>query len=543
MLGVRCGRLSRAVLLRSETQVIKIVDKSPDSLREKTSLGHTPMHLAANWPAGVSILLNAGANNLMNEPDNVGLLPVAYASYSDCVASVQLLVGADCAFYHEDLLPDCYSDVFRHPITWSSEEIAKFMLQALADRRRRLAGIASQELPYTVKKRIDILPAKVIDAGAALVYKLLKQNHVRLPPSLVVPSTWQTIYHLLHSSVFEENPESLTYWADLFYNAGFHDFTGYDESRRNLLMENRYMSVFWHFRDLPRYMDLYLWYLRKGIRLGHKIFRKTDEGDWIPHTPGAFYVGSFIVTILSGPWIDLSSIMKMQLRSLLTKVVDERTSDSCKCACSIQGCHALTSMLKERRRIQRVLIRLADEEYEHDQFLYQFPIFLASLLNITNDGWSFFPAEILRFLTFERLEMTHTCCFYHKEKGCNGYFDVFDDNDRVEIQEEESADLIQLEALMSEFRHVYTKLGAPLPEFLQGYWTTRMDKVMSGKEAINEEEASRIRELGVTWEPREQRCATPDFITRPSYDARYVTVDENVISRPPVERQKRRHSF
>lgn len=210
--------------------------------------------------------------------------------------------------------------------------------------------------------------------------------------------------------------------------------------------------------------------------------------------------------------------------------------------------------------------------FEPDKFLYEFPILLASLLDITtNDGWSFFPAKILRFLTFERLEMTHTCCEhqfdYQRYRSTNNYFSVFDENDRVEIQEEESADLKELEKLMLEFQHAYTDLGIPLPEFLQGYWTTRMDEVMSSKEAISEDEVGQIRELGVTWEPREQRCATPGFITslpedaedvmvdenvvssppcsikRLPDDAGDVMVDENVVSRPPVEGRKRRHSF
>ena len=537
MLGLRCGRLSRAILLRSETQVTEIIDKHPDSLRERTSMGHTPMHLAASWPAGVSILLNAGTNNLVNETNNGGLLPIAYATNSNCLASVQLLVGADCAFYCEDFL-DEHSYV-THPlwdlISRSSDEVAKFILQALVDRRRRLAGIASQELPCAVKKRIDILPDKVIDASAALVYSLLKQNHVQLPASLAVPRGWRTIYHSLHSSLIGSRCLSLTYWADLFYNAGFHDFTGYDEFGRNVLMDIFHTSTL--YGKAPEYLDLYLWYLRKGVRLGHKNFRMTDEGDWISHTPGAFYVGLFIVDTLSrSPWMVTDFTVKTQLRSLLTKVVAERTSDDCKCACSINGCDALTSMLKERRRLQTASYR------EPNQFLYQFPISLANLLNITNDGWTFFPAEILRFLTFERLEMTHTCCVYHPGPWCHDYFSVFDDNNRVEIQEEESADLEQLESLMLEFRRAYTDLGASLPDFLQGYWTTRMDQVMS-EEAIREDEASRIRELGVTWVPRKQRCATPEFLNRPSDNAGDVIVDENVILRPSGEGLKRRHSF
>lgn len=543
MLGMRCGRLSRAVLLRSETQVIQIMEKFPDCLREKNVSGHTPMHLAASWPAGVSILLNAGANNLVNEPDSVGFLPIAYASYSECLAAVELLVGADSALDLDKkavaispLLMRYSVDLLLYALCSNAEEVAKYIVQALADRRRRLASIASQELPCAVKKSIGISPDKVIDASAALVYKLLKQTHIRLPPSLFVPSQWQTIYHYLFKCVVikeTDNSQSLTYWADIFYNAGFHDFVERDGSGQNLLMVTRFDQQ----RPRTQYLDLYLWFLRKGLRLGQKYFGRTDEGDWIAHTPVAFYMGSFIVNMLSEPQADKDATVETKLRSLLAKVVDERTSDDCKCACSIHGCNALTSMLKERKR------RCQMFHYgKTDRVLYHLSVVLANLLDISNDGWSFFPAKILRFLTFERLEMTHTCC---SPQGIyeTCYFAVFDDNDRIEIQEEESAGLDELEKLMLEFQHAYTNLGVPLPEFLEGYWTTRMDEAMSGGEAISADEASQIREWGVTWEPREQHCATPCSLIPSPPKVEDVIFDENMISRTSTEGPKRRHSF
>lgn len=490
-------------------------------------MGHTPMHLAAAWPAGVSILLNAGAKDLVNQPDNVGFFPVAYASYSECLAAVQLLVGADSALYRDeeavtkDYFPSLYPvDLLWDAISQGSKEMAKCILQALIDRRRRLAEIASQELPNAVRQGFDLSLERVIDASAARVCKLLKQNHTPLPPGLLVPSGWQTIYHLLSRDTFPDNRpfESLTYFADLFYNAGFHDFIEDDERRRNPFMQD-----FFIFKS--QHLDLCLWFIRKGLTLEYKEFRKTDEGDWIPHTPGAFYIGKSLVGMLSKPEAHRDSTTEMQLRSLLTKVVGERTPDDCKCACSINGCHALTSMLKEWKRYQMFQKR--------DGNPYHFTILLINMLDIANDEWSFLPATILRFLTFERLELTHTCCVY--KRYWDDGFAVFDDGDRIEIQEEESADLNELETLMLEFQRAYTDLGVPLPEFLQRYWTTRMDEVMSGEEATSEDEASRIRELGVIWDPR----ATPRRSSMSS------TCEDGYQISPPSRTEtggKRRHS-
>jgi hypothetical protein len=381
-------------------------------------------------------------------------------------------------------------------------------------------------LPPAVRKRFDLSPDKDLDASAARVYNLLKENNILLPHSLLVPSGWQTIYHVLfQGDEYDINPlKSLTKWTDIFYDAGFHEFVGFDGSGENLLMVKFDMPI------LPRLtevVEFFSWLLRKGLRLGHKSFRGNDDGDYIPHTPAAFYVGRWIISMIGEPEVDWDSTMEMELRYLLTEVVDERTPDDCRCACSLDCCRAITAMLKE---IARVCSK------KPGRALYDYTIWLVNLLDIANDGWSFFSANIIRFLTFERLELTHTCCAW--QGRLNNYFAIFNDNDRIEIQEEESVDLNELVKLMLEFRHAYADLSVPLPEFLQGYWMTRMDEVMSGEEAMNEDEARRIRELGVTWEPREQHSTRPPFssISRPREDG-------DVIFPPRIENvRKRRNS-
>ena len=180
----------------------------------------------------------------------------------------------------------------------------------------------------------------------------------------------------------------------------------------------------------------------------------------------------------------------------MTQVVNETTSDDCKCACSLEGCCAITAMLKKISNCQHM-----------ERFL--FTTWLVNLLDIAKDGWNIVPANVVRILTFERLELTHTCCVWQGNQwfgdDTTRYFAAFDDGERAETQDEESENLNKLAVLMLEFEHAYIALGVPLPEFLKGYWRTRMDEVMSGEEAIDEDEVRRIRELGVTWEPLEQR--------------------------------------
>lgn len=533
--GLQCGRLTRAILLRSEAKVSQIVEELPDCLRERNSVGHTPMHLAASWPAGISILLDAGGENLVNEPDNAGFLPLAYASYSKCLAAVRLLLDADCTLYtHEPVILDDFdlleytSDVIWDALTWSSEEVAKCIIQALADRRRRLAAIAFQELPCGLREVLALSPGKVIDANAAHVYSLLKENNILLPHSLLVPSWWQTIYHVLFrqefwcSDTISKPIESPTKWADIFYNAGFHDFVEQDESRGNLLMMD--FELF-EVPCLAKVVNLILWFLRKGLSLELKMLRLNDDGKYIPHTPASLYVGRLIIHMLSKePEALKDPITRKELVSLLKKVITERASDDCECSCSLDGCYAITAMMKESVR----------RYSEWDSQVHEFITWLVNLLDIANDGWSFIPANIIRFLTFERLELTHTCCVW--QDGEPSYFAILDGDDRIEIQEEESADLSVLETLMEEFRHAFVYLGVPLTEFLQAYWMPRMEEVMGSPLAISEDEARQICELGVTWEPRKPRgILSPISSPREDGDMTLPRQTENL--------PKRQHSF
>lgn len=178
----------------------------------------------------------------------------------------------------------------------------------------------------------------------------------------------------------------------------------------------------------------------------------------------------------------------MTLRRVLTRITDVQTKDGCKCACSPNGCSVTTIMLKRILGIPRNVPR--------SEKLRRFAI------NCDID-----PLIVIRFLTFERMEMTHTCCVREKFHGTlrSVRFIKFDDKNRIDIQEEESEYIELLEELVTEFEQVFHSSGNTLQDFLEGYWASRMDEIMTADTSSEEEEIKRTRELGVTWEPCERK--------------------------------------
>lgn len=55
----------------------------------------------------------------------------------------------------------------------------------------------------------------------------------------------------------------------------------------------------------------------------------------------------------------------------------------------------------------------------------------------------------------------------------------------------------RLESLSAELTVKYFELGVPLPEFLNGYYRTRIEELRSENAEFDEEVAQKMREVGV----------------------------------------------
>ena len=111
----------------------------------------------------------------------------------------------------------------------------------------------------------------------------------------------------------------------------------------------------------------------------------------------------------------------------------------------------------------------------------QISMALAELIDTSSlPSSSFSPvSELLRCLTFEELELTHTCCTHFLDHI------VPRDNDDMadvrEIHDEERHLLDQLEELLREFDSKKRELGVSTAVFLERYWRPRMDEVLDEK--------------------------------------------------------------
>jgi hypothetical protein len=129
----------------------------------------------------------------------------------------------------------------------------------------------------------------------------------------------------------------------------------------------------------------------------------------------------------------------------------------------------------------------------------------------TDDAWKWLPMEIIRFVTFESLDIQHTCCFFdHYYVERNYYAKRFWSKGFVsrevqcikEVQEAYKVLIELLEKLMEEFNAKYAELRIPFLDFYNGYWKERMKEVIEELNVVNDEELRKMEELGVVLERR-----------------------------------------
>ena len=167
------------------------------------------------------------------------------------------------------------------------------------------------------------------------------------------------------------------------------------------------------------------------------------------------------------------------ISSLCTTLCSISKLDECWCGCSSTGCSPITMVFKgyiKFRFDKKGVITLVCWLVEN---------------HITAQASQRVFAEMIRFMTFDRLGIKHTCC----QTDWGFQIRLQDDEEMKEIREEESFRLQLLEDLVDEFETKYSESRESLMDFFKGYWEERMEQVQSELESMNEEE---IRKAGAT---------------------------------------------
>lgn len=439
------------------------------------------------------MLLQQGAGATINQRCRGGTLPVEHAIAFNCLASVKMMLDADSVL---DLPKDNHLP-FLNPlqlaIKESTDDIIECMIDVLVDRRCRLRDLAISTLsPHHVARLgISTTDMEILDGQAYDVVAALEQRNVNIPAVIKPPWHKRTVFHIIELTPTQY--ESL-------YARGFHDVDTFCSDGLTPLMCLESTLIM----SLKQFLQRVLWLISKGADLDR-------EPQYIFRAPGTTAIHSISSWIGASIWdtlvylkhkgilseklefdckiFDRLEALEEDCRLFIRQTFSRETYDGCLCACSAHGCAPATMMLKTPTNFNRGAeinptysigrLWLIESIYYH--MGAQFRV------------WPWLSREIIRVETFERLELTHTCC-----EGSS----VFDwvpyciDQDIEEIQEEEHFLIDRLDTLVTEFHEKYIELGVPIPEFLKGYWESRMEEI-ENEDVLDDEDIARIRDLGV----------------------------------------------
>lgn len=176
-------------------------------------------------------------------------------------------------------------------------------------------------------------------------------------------------------------------------------------------------------------------------------------------------------------------------KRVLVQILTDPIQDDCSCACSTGGCQPLITILKIFRQDTSPVGRMMKT---------QISMVLADLIESSSSSSPF--SALVRCLTFEELELTHTCCTHFldqilpRDNNSNSN-NSNNDDDVHEIHDEEQHLLAQLEDLLLEFEVAKRDLGGSTAAFLKGPWRARMDEVLH--ESPGEWDPARLWSVGV----------------------------------------------
>lgn len=508
-----CGPLSKAILSNNPDQVEHLVRNYPATLAERDLFGHTPLHLAADKPSCLRILVSAVDTRLLNETDRLdefGEYAVETALYLSglhcrergsgrmcrrcrCAECTVILLNADCALPVSRHLQDVLSS--------ASIRCKRRYIRHMKDRRERLKQLALDQLSSAEVEQLGLDSDRVLDCLAPRVIRLLSDRGVYIPKALTVISpTWRPVYQALSS------PQD----AELFFRAGFQDtdlwcnYTdlaefclfpceiGQDLSYLHWLAKHGAIS--YQLKSFESAMDIFIanyTYGKIGEELNFNISKKS--GDDLQLSPNLSPIAPSCIA-----WVtELNAV-----------ALPATFADGCDCKCSSEGCNPITSLLKGMLEYHGQIFfaerRVGDSAIAKDiplpTIIQHFILFLeyfGSDLEVRH------YTAALRYLTYTALEIPHSCCDPYFERSDECYQDVED----FEIEHPYEMEL--LEELLGDFeRQIITIYRDPchgvsdLVDFWKYTWTRRMREVLNGLEgdSLGYEERRKAEEIGVIWE-------------------------------------------
>ena len=481
--------------------------------------------MSVSWPEGLRYLLRAGAD--VDAKDYHGFTSIFYASSLCLQEPISILAGAHCELYK--ILPYEYlygNNHLRHvsllqhsilrlkdfhrfrldAVREEAEAIVDALISIVAERRRVLEDLVRSSLDSEVIEQIVWNDKNVLDCNASYAVWMLEEV-------MDVPACFQfltrdlgTVYHIGGLTMRH---------VQILWDAGFHDIDEVDGYGLTPLMRCIGQEGDFGLDDLRKYGDfweLVSWFIRKGADL-HRVSEYTFLRGKLQHPPALdarlvkgliksrgvssttamHYLASRLGCVIRDhtEWIHCEAqSLSSYARRIQGDVLSSSLPDSCSCACSIRGCIPYTVFIKT----YSPTMRKGHNQYQVlGKWLHKKTLLtsraLAKYLDVDQPSLAWLRKEILRSNTFDRLELRHTCCkleeYWSHAFGFESLLGVYEDEEIIEMQEEQSEQLGKLEDLLVEFETQYNQCECTFDEFLGDYWMKRMDEVMSEETPID----------------------------------------------------------
>lgn len=311
---------------------------------------------------------------------------------------------------------------------------------------------------------------------------------------------WTTPYHCL---------DVTTHIAYQLYAAGFGGLNKYNGRGRTPLMMRCRSSVhtaagvFDASQEFDKDLTLIRWYLEHGADL-HQSFGNTDSS--ASHLVAWNIAHAMHAALDHIETCDSNESMKFMLQGLsesatklFEKIITDTCCDACSCRCSLEGCRALTIFLKYFAFNPRARIALRAQNRT------TLVDVLEEAVPSKSPAWHQISKDVIRFLVFEELGLTHTCCLrgYRTTRWLSWHVHDIEKSDvrpvtgidAIGIFEEEQELHELLEDLIEKSMRAVENSNLSLSVFLKAYWPSLM--ITAQEKKLTPENLRAIHELGV----------------------------------------------
>ncbi|KAI8631711.1 hypothetical protein F5Y19DRAFT_473390 [Xylariaceae sp. FL1651] len=485
-----CGPLSLAAMNGNESVVRDLLIRQPQALKEVNQFGQNPLHLAIQHPLCVRLIGEACGQSILNGEDATGRTPLEAAVMSACAESVCALIELGCRI---DLNYTIGTDIY----------CLTELFKGMKDRRDELRSIALKSLPNAMLKTLRLHDGITLDHDALKIQELLQERGIKIPSRLQIVESWGS----QRSVYYYRLPIQL---YDKLWTLGFRDINTFSPDGELPLTFGLD-----HYLDQENQHARYEWLIEHGADYWTPFGERKDS----TASSDSVTPAHFLFAYIGQHW---NKCYQRQLYSrygamqrVAKKILEVHNTDTCSCQCSAHGCTPLKVFL------EFMMSGLRYKRFPAEELAREFVNFLQTIqLGFTKEDYT----RAIEYMTFEALDLTHTCCrFTLRDKTCDY---TFKEIEAVDLEQSTLLDLFN--ELVAEFEELAGKdqFGTPLvvcdPEtFWIHHWLPRMNGILDGLNGANlsEQEKAAATAIGVVWDT--QPTIAPAEVY-PEYTPEYV---------------------